>query len=93
MLNPNEEESRASHYNRACAYVKMNKFEQAKDDLVVALEKFDLDFRVLRRDDDLAMFRSTEQFEEIDAEFGDRKEKQAAQAKLRAEAKRNRFDF
>ena len=86
MLNPNEEESRASHYNRACAYVKMNKFEQAKDDLVVALEKFDLDFRVLRRDDDLAMFRSTEQFEEIDAEFGDRKEKQAAQAKLRAEA-------
>jgi hypothetical protein len=85
-LNPNEEESRASHYNRACAYVKMNKYEQAKDDLMVALEKFDLDFRVLQRDDDLAKFRNTEQFEEIDVEYGDGKEKQAAQAKLRAEA-------
>ena len=85
-LNPNEEESRASHYNRACAYVKMNKYEQAKDDLMVALEKFNLDFRVLQRDDDLAKFRNTEQFEEIDVEYGDGKEKQAAQAKLRAEA-------
>jgi hypothetical protein len=41
---------------------------------------------VLQRDDDLAKFRNTEQFEEIDVEYGDGKEKQAAQAKLRAEA-------
>ena len=85
-MQPNEEESRASHYNRACAYVKMDKLDEAKDDLILALEKFDLDFRVLKRDEDLVKFRKTEQFVEIDDEYGDGKEKQSSRAKLRAEA-------
>ena len=51
-MNPNEDEARAASYNRACGYIKLNKYEEAKDDLIAAVNTYNLKFKVLMNDPD-----------------------------------------
>ena len=44
---PTEDESRAALYNRACAYVKLQQYDEAKADLTSAVNDYELKFSVV----------------------------------------------
>ena len=66
-MNPNEDEARAASYNRACGYIKLNKYEEAKDDLIAAVNTYNLKFKVLMNDPDLDTFRASAEYSEVAA--------------------------
>lgn len=66
-LRPNEDEARAASYNRACGYVKLNMYDEARDDLISAVNEHNLKFKVLMEDPDLDAFRSSTQYGEVAA--------------------------
>lgn len=66
-MKPNEDEARAASYNRACGYVKMNMYDEAKDDLIAAVNVHNLKFKVLTSDPDLDAFRASTQYGEVAA--------------------------
>ena len=59
-----EDESRAALYNRACAYVKLTKYDEAKVDLKSAINDYNLKFSVVLKDPDMEVFRGTPQYKE-----------------------------
>ena len=83
---PSEDESRAALYNRACAYVKLQKYDEAKVDLTSAVNDYALKFSVVLRDPDMEVFRTTAQYEEMAAEEVKGFRSNKAMASLRAEA-------
>jgi tetratricopeptide (TPR) repeat protein len=66
-LGPNEDESRAASYNRACGYIKMNMYDEAQEDLIAAVNEYNLKFKVLMEDPDLDAFRTSPQYNEVAA--------------------------
>jgi len=66
-MRPNEDEARAASYNRACGYVKLNMYDEARDDLIAAVNEHNLKFKVLMEDPDLDAFRSSTQYGEVAA--------------------------
>jgi len=66
-LGPNEDESRAASYNRACGYIKMNMYDEAQEDLIAAVNEYNLKFKVLMEDPDLDAFRTSSQYSEVAA--------------------------
>ena len=55
---PTEDESRAALYNRACANVKLQKYDDVKADLTAAVNDYDLKFSVVLKDPDMEVFLS-----------------------------------
>ena len=45
-MRPNNDEARAAHYNAACCYTALGQWEEAADQLVVAVNDYDLKFSV-----------------------------------------------
>ena len=84
---PSEDESRAALYNRACAYVKQKKYDDAKRDLTAAVNEYKLKFSVVLRDPDMEVFRGTPQYEEMANEEVAGFRSNRALSNLRAEAK------
>ena len=62
---PTEDECRAALYNRACAYCKLQKYDEAKTDLTAAVNEYSLKFSVVLKDSDMEVFRGTPQYEEM----------------------------
>jgi len=50
---PTEDESRAALYNRACSYVKLYKYDLARDDLTLAVSDYALKFFEVLNDPDM----------------------------------------
>jgi tetratricopeptide (TPR) repeat protein len=65
--SPNEDEARAASYNRACGYIKLNMYDEARDDLIAAVNEYNLKFKVLMNDPDLDAFRTSTQYNEVAA--------------------------
>ena len=84
-MNPNEDEARAASYNRACGYIKLNKYEEAKDDLIAAVNTYNLKFKVLMNDPDLDTFRASAEYSEVAAAVKGGQDA-SAMVNLRAEA-------
>lgn len=83
---PSEDESRAALYNRACAYVKLQKYDEAKADLTSAVNDYGLKFSVVLKDPDMEVFRGTPQYDEMAAAEVKGFRSNKAIASLRAEA-------
>ena len=81
-----EDESRAALYNRACAYVKLTKYDEAKVDLKSAINDYNLKFSVVLKDPDMEVFRGTPQYEEMEAEEVKGFRSNKSVQKLKAEA-------
>ena len=45
-MRPNDDEARAAHYNAACCYVKLQKWDEAVDNIITATNQYDLKFMV-----------------------------------------------
>ena len=84
--SPSEDESRAALYNRACAYVKLQKYDEAKVDLKSAINEYNLKFSVVLKDPDMEVFRGTPQYEEMAAEEVKGFRSNKSVQKLKAEA-------
>ena len=65
--SPNEDEALAASYNRACGYIKLNMYDEARDDLIAAVNEYNLKFKVLMNDPDLDAFRTSTQYNEVAA--------------------------
>mmetsp|Transcript_2319 Transcript_2319/g.3647 ORF Transcript_2319/g.3647 Transcript_2319/m.3647 type:complete len:527 (+) Transcript_2319:163-1743(+) len=83
---PSEDESRAALYNRACAHVKLQQYDEAKADLTAAVNEYALKFSVVLKDPDMEVFRGTAQYEEMEEEEVKGFRSNKAIASLRAEA-------
>jgi tetratricopeptide (TPR) repeat protein len=83
---PSEDESRAALYNRACAHVKLQQYDEAKADLTSAVNDYELKFSVVLKDPDMEVFRGTPQYDEMAAEEVKGFRSNKAIASLRAEA-------
>jgi len=65
--SPSDDEARAARYNRACGYIKLTMYDEARDDLIAAVNEYDLKFKVLMNDPDLDAFRTSSQYNEVAA--------------------------
>lgn len=85
-MSPKAEELRAITYNRACANVKLGKYELACEDLKRAVNDYGVKYKTLIQDPDLAAMRALPIFDELSDQLkGGSTE--AQQIKLRAESK------
>ncbi|XP_074268358.1 protein LOW PSII ACCUMULATION 1, chloroplastic-like [Silene latifolia] len=67
-LNPNVMESQAALYNKACCHAYRGEGKQAAECLRTALKEYDLKFGTILNDPDLASFRATPEFKELQEE-------------------------
>lgn len=87
-LRPNADEARAAHYNSACCYARLERWEEAADAVITAVNDFDLKFMVALKDDDLARLRERKEFEKVINEVAGRGGIDEGQyIKMRQEAK------
>jgi len=85
-MSPKPEELRAITYNRACANVKLGKYELASEDLKRAVNDYGVKYKTLIQDPDLAAMKALPIFDELSDQLkGGSTE--AQQIKLRAESK------
>ena len=45
-MRPDNDEARAAHYNAACCYTALGQWEEAAENLVAAVNEYDLKFSV-----------------------------------------------
>uniref|UniRef100_A0A061RBA2 Uncharacterized protein n=1 Tax=Tetraselmis sp. GSL018 TaxID=582737 RepID=A0A061RBA2_9CHLO len=64
-MDPNADEARAAHYNSACCYTKLRKWDEAADSVVSAVNDYDLKFIVALKDDDLKELREQPVFDRV----------------------------
>lgn len=67
-LDPNPVEAQAALYNKACCHAYREEGKKAADCLRTALREYDLKFGTILNDPDLASFRATPEFKELQEE-------------------------
>uniref|UniRef100_A0A0D9V0T4 Uncharacterized protein n=2 Tax=Leersia perrieri TaxID=77586 RepID=A0A0D9V0T4_9ORYZ len=67
-LNPNPVEAQAALYNKACCHAFREESNKAADCLRTALRDYDLKFGTILNDPDLAPFRASPEFKELQEE-------------------------
>ncbi|KAH6558491.1 hypothetical protein KP509_1Z061600 [Ceratopteris richardii] len=67
-MNPEPDEAKAALYNKACCHAKREEEELASEALRKALRDYGLKFSVILNDPDLALFRSTQEFRQLQDE-------------------------
>ncbi|KAF5762865.1 putative tetratricopeptide-like helical domain superfamily, acetyltransferase A, auxiliary subunit [Helianthus annuus] len=67
-LNPNPIEAQAALYNKACCHAYRGEGKKAADCLRTALKEYNLKFATILNDPDLASFRVTPEFKELQEE-------------------------
>lgn len=67
-LDPNPIEAQAALYNKACCHAYRGEAKKAADALRTALREYNLKFSTLLNDPDLASFRATQEFKELQEE-------------------------
>lgn len=67
-MNPEPEEAQAALYNKACCHANREEEELASEALRKALRDYGLKFSVILNDPDLAFFRSTQAFKQLQDE-------------------------
>ncbi|XP_051118822.1 protein LOW PSII ACCUMULATION 1, chloroplastic [Andrographis paniculata] len=67
-LNPNPEEAQAALYNKACCHAYREEGKKAAECLRTALRDYGLKFSTILNDPDLASFRTTPEFRELQEE-------------------------
>ncbi|CAI9104912.1 OLC1v1003702C1 [Oldenlandia corymbosa var. corymbosa] len=67
-LNPNDVESQAALYNKACCHAYRGEVKKAADCLRTALREYNLKFGTILNDPDLAAFRASPEFKELQEE-------------------------
>lgn len=67
-LNPNSMEAQAAFYNKACCHAYRGEAKKAADCLRTALREYNLKFGTILNDPDLASFRASPEFKELQEE-------------------------
>ncbi|RWR73861.1 Tetratricopeptide repeat-containing domain-containing protein [Cinnamomum micranthum f. kanehirae] len=67
-LDPNPIEAQAALYNKACCHAYRGEGKRAADALRTALQEYNLKFSTILNDPDLASFRATPEFKELQEE-------------------------
>ncbi|XP_057782358.1 protein LOW PSII ACCUMULATION 1, chloroplastic [Salvia miltiorrhiza] len=67
-LDPNPVEAQAALYNKACCHAYREEAKKAAECLRTALREYDLKFGTILNDPDLASFRATPEFKELQEE-------------------------
>lgn len=85
-MDPSEDEARAALYNMACALSRLERYKDAQEPLLMAVNELGVKYSVCAEDPDLEGFRSSEEWREIQEYMVGGSGRDAQQAKLRAEA-------
>ncbi|KAL5996079.1 Protein LOW PSII ACCUMULATION 1, chloroplastic [Asimina triloba] len=67
-LDPNPVEAQAAFYNKACCHAYRGEVKKAADALRTALREYNLKFSTILNDPDLASFRASPEFEQLQEE-------------------------
>ncbi|KAM3328769.1 hypothetical protein ACQJBY_026102 [Aegilops geniculata] len=67
-LNPNPTEAQAAFYNKACCHAYREESKKAADCLRIALRDYNLKFGTVLNDPDMAPFRASPEFKELQEE-------------------------
>ncbi|KAM3347677.1 hypothetical protein ACQJBY_021547 [Aegilops geniculata] len=67
-LNPNPTEAQAAFYNKACCHAYREESKNAADCLRIALREYNLKFGTVLNDPDMAPFRASPEFKELQEE-------------------------